>query len=146
MKNISQTLDQYSNWIIGAILIGVSLVYFSQLPARNRNIEPSTDAEFQEAVVKETRPVLVKFGATWCPPCRSTDTALAKFEDTSAGEVKVVILDVDANPALSQHYRVSSIPHLFIFHQGKIVDDRVGGMDAPEIRDWLKSNEKHWKN
>jgi len=146
MKNTLQTLVKYSNWIIGAILIGVCFVYFSQNQSGGRRIEPSTDAEFQEVVVKETRPVLVKFGATWCPPCRSTDTALAKYEDTSAGDVRVVILDVDSNPALSQHYQVSSIPHLFIFHKGKVVDERVGGMGTEEIRGWLKSNEKQWKN
>ena len=146
MKNAIQALNQYSNWIIGALLVGVCVVFFSQNQNSGRRIEPSTDAEFQELVVKETRPVLVKFGATWCPPCRSTDTALANYEDTSSGDVKVVILDVDSNPAVSRHYRVSSIPHLFIFHQGKVLDERVGGMDTEEIRGWLKSNEKSWKN
>jgi thioredoxin len=146
MKNAIQSLDRYTNWIIGALLVGVCVLYFSKIQNSGPRIEPSTDAEFQEVVTKETRPVLVKFGAAWCPPCRSTDTALAEYEDTSSGDVKVLVLDVESNFALSQRFRVSSIPHLLIFYKGKVVDKRVGGMDTEEIRRWLKSNEKHWKN
>ena len=144
VRNFIHTLDQYSNWIIGAILIGGCFLYFNQSQSVGRKINPSTDSEFQGIIEKEMRPVLVKFGATWCPPCRSTDVALAKYEDTSSGEVKVIVVDVDASPKLSQQYRVSSIPHLFLFHNGKVVDDRVGGMDVQEIQGWLRSNEKHW--
>jgi len=144
VNSLFSTLNRYSNWIIGALLLGVCLFLFK--PGRVRDIEPSTDAEFQSSVAEETRPVLVKFGATWCPPCRSTDTALAEYERTSSGEVKVVIMDVDSNPSLSQHYGVSSIPHSFLFVKGKIVDERVGGMDAPEIRSWVQSNQRHWQN
>ena len=136
-------INKYSNFLIGAVLIGVLLVCVK--PTNRRDIEPSTDAQFQSAVAEESRPVLVKFGATWCPPCRSTDAALAEFESTSSGEVKVVIIDVDSNRELSRHYGVRSIPHSFLFLHGKVISDRVGGMEAGEIRDWIQSNEASWK-
>ena len=139
-----QTINKYSNWFIAAALVGVLLLYMR--PTSNRNIEPSNDSQFQAVVAEETRPVLVKFGATWCGPCVSTDRALAEYESTSTGEVKVVIMDVDSNPALSQHYGVRSIPHSFLFLHGKVIDDRVGGMDAQEIKSWIKSNASSWTN
>lgn len=142
MKSILSSFHQYSNWLVGALILGVVLLYLQ--PSNKRNIKPSTDATFQSVVAQETRPVLVKFGATWCPPCVSTDRALAEYESSSSGEVKVVIMDVDANPQLSRHYGVSSIPHSFLFLNGKVIDDRVGGMDVQEIRSWLKSNERQW--
>ena len=139
-----QTINKYSNWFIAAALVGVLLLVMR--PTSNRNIEPSNDSQFQAVVAEETRPVLVKFGATWCGPCVSTDRALAEYESTSTGEVKVVIMDVDSNPALSQHYGVRSIPHSFLFLHGKVIDDRVGGMDAQEIKSWIKSNASSWTN
>ena len=139
-----QTINKYSNWFIAAALVGVLLLVMR--PTSKRNIEPSNDSQFQAVVAEETRPVLVKFGATWCGPCVSTDRALAEYESTSTGEVKVVIMDVDSNPALSQHYGVRSIPHSFLFLHGKVIDDRVGGMDAQEIKSWIKSNASSWTN
>lgn len=144
MKKIFQAMNQYSNWIVGVLLATFFFLYL--MPNNKRNIEPSTDAHFQSVVAQESRPVLVKFGATWCRPCVSTDRALAEYDSTSTGEVKVVILDVDANPEISKHYGVRSIPHSFLFLHGKVIDERIGGMDAQEIRSWVKSKEGQWKN
>jgi len=135
-------MNKYSNWLIGALVVGVCWLYFR--PTNKRDIEPSTDAYFQSVVAEESRPVLVKFGATWCPPCRSTDAALAEYERTSNGDVKVVIMDVDSSRGLSRHYGVRSIPHSFLFLHGKVIDDRVGGMDAQEIGSWIQSNAAAW--
>ena len=144
MNNIFQAMNRYSNWIFGVLLAAFFLMYLP--PNKKRHIEPSTDSHFQSVVAQESGPVLVKFGATWCRPCVSTDRALAEYESMSPSEVKVVVLDVDANPELSRHYGVRSIPHSFLFLHGKVIDDRIGGMDVQEIRSWVKSNEKQWKN
>ncbi len=136
-------MNQYNNWILGVLLVAVFFLYLKQ--DNKRNIEPSTDAHFQSVVAQESRPVLVKFGATWCGPCVSTDRALTEYDRSSTGEVKIVILDVDANPQLSRHYGVSTIPHSFLFLDGKVIDDRIGGMNVQEIRSWVESNEEHWK-
>ena len=143
MKNILQGMNQTNHWILGVLLVAIFFLVLK--PNNKRNIEPSTDAQFQSMVAQESGPVLVKFGATWCGPCVSTDRALAEFDRSSTGEVKIVILDVDANPQISRHYGVSTIPHSFLFLGGKVIDDRIGGMDVPEIRSWVKSNEVHWK-
>ncbi len=135
-------MNQYSNWILGALIVVVFFLYLK--PSDRRNIEPSTDAHFQSVVAQESRPVLVKFGATWCGPCVSTDRALAEYESSSTGAVKIVILDVDANPQISRHYGVSTIPHSFLFLGGKVIDDRIGGMDVQEISSWVKSNQEQW--
>ena len=144
MNNIFQAMNRYSNWIFGVLLAAFFLMYLP--PNKKRHIEPSTDSHFQSVVAQESGPVLVKFGATWCRPCVSTDRALAEYESMSPSEVKVVVLDVDANPELSRHYGVRSIPHSFLFLHGKVIDDRIGGMDVQEIRSWVKSNERQWKN
>ena len=144
MNRILPSINRYINWIVGVALIGCCVLYLQ--PSNKRKIEPSTDEYFQSVVANETRPVLVKFGATWCPPCVSTDRALAEYESAETTGVKVVILDVDSNTKIAAHYGVSSIPHSFLFLKGKVIDDRVGGMGVEEIRSWVKSNERQLKN
>jgi thioredoxin 1 len=148
-------MNRAANLIIFALLVAVVGSFAIGIFGRRSkdsdrhsaaSIPPSTDAEFQSAVANETRPVLVKFGATWCGPCLSTDKALAEYEKSSTGEVKVVILDVDVSQELSRHYRVNKIPHLFLFKDGKVIDDQIGGLNVAEIRSWIKGNEKHWKD
>ena len=138
MSNLAETLYQKINWVVGIFVVVVVVLLYK--PSSRQDIEPSTDQYFQSAVATETRPVLVKFGATWCPPCVATDAALEEYQSTSPDAVKVVIIDVDSSPELAAHYRVRGIPHSFIFRNGKVVDDRIGGMDTEEIRSWVDAN------
>ncbi|MFY7876521.1 MAG: thioredoxin family protein, partial [Pirellula sp.] len=52
----------------------------------------------------------------------------------------------DTNGPLTQHYGVRGIPHSVLFLNGKVIDDRIGGMDVDDIKNWVKSNESSWKN
>jgi thioredoxin 1 len=137
-------INQYVNWVIGAVVL--LALFLCLMPSNKSDIEPSTDAYFQATIANETGPVLVKFGAKWCPPCVSTDSALEEYDHQSNGEVKVVVIDVDSNHELTQHYGVRGIPHSFLFLNGKVIDHRVGGMDVETIKNWIKSNESSWKS
>lgn len=137
-------INQSVNWVIGAVVL--LALFFCFKPTTKSDIEPSADAYFQATVANETGPVLVKFGAKWCPPCVSTDSALEEYDRQSNGEVKVVVIDIDSNRELTQHYGVRGIPHSFLFLNGKVVDHRVGGMDVETIKNWVKSNESSWKS
>ena len=59
-----------------------------------------TDAGFAQDVreASRTQPVLVDFWADWCGPCHSMSPILEQLAADNAGRVKVVKLDVDANP------------------------------------------------
>ena len=75
--------------------------------------------------------MLVKFGAPWCGPCRRVDSELDTIASQNAGHVTVLRINVDEEPELAQKYKVSSIPRLFLFHQGQ----KKGGLD------WLPGRE-----
>jgi thioredoxin 1 len=98
---------------------------------------PPTDAWFQSTVISRSEPVLVKFGADWCGPCRMLEPELDQL--ASRGHVAVVRVDVDQHPNLAQHYGVSAIPRLLLFNHGKVVADRVGFADQQQLQNWVAS-------
>lgn len=86
-----------------------------------------TDADFEEEVLAERgRPVLVKFTADWCGPCRQLAPVLSALAAEEASRLKVVEIDVDRNPATLVRYGVLSTPTLLVFRDGEPVQQMVG--------------------
>ncbi|MCV7174252.1 thioredoxin [Mycolicibacterium sphagni] len=85
-----------------------------------------SDDSFKEDVLSSNTPVLVDFWATWCGPCRMVAPVLEEIATEKAGSLKVVKLDVDANPATARDFQVVSIPTLILFKDGQPVKRIVG--------------------
>ena len=93
----------------------------------------ATDETF-DAVVDTGVLVVVDLWAPWCGPCRMIAPILAQLSQELAGKIKVVKVNVDESPALSQRYRAQSIPMLLILDRGQVVDTMIGAQPAPMLR------------
>ena len=82
-------------------------------------IKHVTDANFEEIVLKSDRPVVVDFWAAWCGPCNMVAPEMEKLAEKYDGSIDVVKVDVDANPRLSQAFRIMSIPTIAFFRPGQ---------------------------
>lgn len=89
-------------------------------------VQPVSDARFDAEVLASSTPVLVEFGATWCPPCRMIEPVLEAIAAERAGALRVVTVDVDDNPTLQTRYGALSVPTLLVFSGGNIVARMVG--------------------
>jgi thioredoxin 1 len=86
----------------------------------------TTDANFDQDVLKNDKLVLVDFWAEWCGPCRMIAPMMDELADEDVGKVAVYKLNVDENPSIPSQYRVQSIPLVLFFKDGEVVDQVVG--------------------
>jgi thioredoxin 2 len=92
---------------------------------------------FAEVVEKSTVPVLVDMWATWCGPCRMVSPALEQLATERAGQLKLVKIDVDAAPQLSQRFTVRAVPTLLLMDHGRIIARQAGAAPVAALRSWL---------
>jgi thioredoxin 1 len=100
-------------------------------------VEKISDAEFDKAVLKSDKPVVVDFWAEWCGPCRIIAPALEEISGSLAGKVKIVKLNVDENPATAAKYGVMSIPTLMLFKNGELASRQVGAAPKQKLEQWI---------
>jgi thioredoxin 1 len=82
--------------------------------------------------------VLVDFSAEWCGPCKKLAPIVSEIEQEYKGKVKIVRIDVDENPEISQALNVNSIPLLHLYKKGNLVWENVGLTEKSVITEQLK--------
>jgi thioredoxin 1 len=85
-----------------------------------------TDQSFKTEVLQSATPVLVDFWATWCSPCRAIAPMVDEIAVEYGGRLKVVKVDVDSSPAVASEYGIRGIPSLFVFKNGRVVEQVIG--------------------
>ncbi len=91
-----------------------------------------TKDNFDDEVIKCSKPVLVDFWAAWCGPCQMLSPVVDKIaEETTA--IKVGKVNIDEQPSLAQEFGVMSIPTLMVFRDGKLSKKSVGVISRDEI-------------
>ncbi len=93
----------------------------------HENVQRITTAEHFDAVVlRSDVPVLVDFFADWCGPCRRLAPIIHDLAAEYKGRAIFVKVDVDQAGTLAARYKVSGIPDVRIFREGKPVAKIIG--------------------
>ena len=102
-------------------------------------IVDANDDDFAEVADSAALPVVVDLWATWCMPCRMVSPALEEVATELAGQLKMVKVDVDQAPKLSERFAVRAVPTLLLMNHGQVVSRQAGAAPAPAIRRWIEA-------
>ncbi len=103
-----------------------------------------TDKNFKKEVIEKSKeiPLVVDFWAEWCMPCLTLSPILEEVIKDFKGKFRLIKINVDKVPKISEEYEIMSIPNVKMFKDGKIVSGFVGVKSEDFIKGWLKKNLK----
>jgi thioredoxin 1 len=100
-----------------------------------------SDSTFDQEVLKSSKPVLVDFFAEWCGPCKAMAPALDQVAEEMSSKLKVVKLDVDQNPTITNKYGIRAMPTLILFKDGQVAAQHTGALvQKKKLEDWINSS------
>ncbi len=84
-------------------------------------------------------PVIVDLWAPWCGPCRAVSPALEQLARDLAGRVKLVKVNVDTSPQISQRFGAQAIPTLLVLRGGQVAARQTGAAPLAALRSWVEN-------
>jgi len=103
-------------------------------------VQQTSDAAFDEDVLKSSTPVVVDFWAEWCGPCKMIAPHLEALADEMSEQVKVVKVNIDENPLTPTKYGVRGIPTLMLFKDGAVAATKVGALPKTKLVEWVQES------
>ncbi len=95
-------------------------------------------ARFERHLDKSGVPLLIDFWAAWCGPCRMMAPEFERAAALLEPMVRLVKVDVDAEPQLAARFHVQSIPTLVLAFRGRVLAREAGARSAAQLTDWVK--------
>jgi thioredoxin 1 len=87
---------------------------------------PVTDATFAEQVLGSATPVLVKFEADWCGPCKAMKPMVDEIASEYSGRLTVATVDIEENQQTTYRLGVRAVPTVVLFKNGEVFAQKVG--------------------
>lgn len=106
----------------------------------SQNVSHTSDANFEDEVLKSDTPVLIDYWAEWCGPCKMIAPILDEVAEDFKDRVKVMKLNIDENAQTPRKYNVRGIPTLMLFKNGDLAAQKVGALSKSQLAAFLEAN------
>ncbi|WP_110668577.1 thioredoxin [Salinicola halophilus] len=99
-----------------------------------------TNANFEQEVLKSDKPVLLKFWAPWCGPCKMMAPVVDEVASEKGDDIKVVSVNVDDAPEIASEHGVRGVPTVMLFKSGAKVASLVGAQSKSQLTQFIEQN------
>ena len=96
--------------------------------------------EFNNLVEHTEGIAVVDFFATWCGPCKMLAPVFEQVGEEMKNEATFLKVDIDQSLEIAQKFRITTVPTMMIFKDGKPVETLVGFMPKESIVQKVKSH------
>ncbi len=101
----------------------------------NDKVQELTPPKFEDFIKEGI--VLIDFFAEWCTPCLTMAPIIDELSDKFKGKIKFGKVNIEGNEELAQKFKVSSIPNLILFKEGKLIEQIAGSKSFEELEEKL---------
>jgi len=99
-----------------------------------------TDDNFDQEVLKSSKPIVVDFWAEWCQPCKQIAPTLEEISEEMSDQVIIAKLNIDSEVNSGTKYGIRGIPTMLLFSGGELKATKVGATTKSNIVSWIKEN------
>ena len=105
----------------------------------NEEIKNVSSEDFVREVVEASKekPIVVDFWAPWCSPCKQLAPILEREVLNANGKISLVKVNIDESQSIAAQLQIQSIPTVYVFYQGQVVDGFQGNIQESEIKSFI---------
>lgn len=90
-----------------------------------------------DKLINSDKKVIINFSAKWCEPCKKMKPYLLKLQEELKGKTSLIMLDADENKTLLESMKITSLPVILIYENGKEVWKNIGFLSEEDLRKQL---------
>jgi thioredoxin 1 len=98
-----------------------------------------TSTNFENEILKSSKPVIIDAFATWCGPCKIMEPYFEELANTLGGQYIFAKLNVDEERQIAIQFGITSVPTFLFLKNGQLAGQEVGYMSKEDLEDKIKA-------